>query len=135
MSCSPPTTPRKLDVPSSMLIRHPAIRVVLVEVNQGGDLWADVFRGLPVKVRTTWSSEPKPVRAARLLEEYQTRTVTHADDWDDAATIRELTAFPRAPHDDRVDAIGAGVCSVVVSSSARVRCCAGSASRSMKRDS
>lgn len=92
----------------AMLAQYPAIRVALVEVNQGGDLWHDVFRGLPVKVRTTWSGEPKPVRAARLLEDYQTHRVSHADGWDDKAAVQELCAFPQAPHDDIVDAIGAG---------------------------
>lgn len=104
-----------------LLLAHPEIRVVLVEVNQGGDLWKGVFAGLPVLVRTTWSSEPKPVRAARLLEDYQAGRVLHQQGWDDRETVQELCAFPRGINDDRVDAIGAGARYFIPQKSSRLR--------------
>lgn len=93
-----------------LLSRFPETRVLIVETNQGGDLWHDVFRGLPVKLRTTWAGGHKYVRAASLLEQYQTRIsrVVHADDWDDSGLIEQLTSYPKVAHDDLIDSVGAG---------------------------
>lgn len=90
-----------------VLARWPQIRVVLVETNQGGNLWAQVFEGLPVRYRSVFSSAPKPVRAGWLLEHYQRGAVTHAEGWDDSVAVEQLLSFPRAA-DDVVDAIGTG---------------------------
>jgi phage terminase large subunit-like protein len=97
----------RLDVLAT-IERHGA-GLVLVETNQGGELWAQILWGLPVKVKTVHQSVQKEVRAADTLNHYQRGRVTH----DDAADLREaegeLVAFPNAPNDDLVDAIGSGV--------------------------
>lgn len=94
----------RLDVLDTVA-RHNA-GLVLVETNQGGDLWRTVFWGLPVKVKQIHQTEAKEVRAARWLDHYQRGRVGHA------AGLTEyegqLAAFPNAPHDDMVDAGGAG---------------------------
>lgn len=108
----------------AILALHPQIRGIVVEVNQGGEVWeTSVLHNMPVKVKTVHQSEPKEVRAARLLARYQTRPrrnpakprgdvddlpfVTHAKRIPVAE--EQLVGFPKAPHDDVVDAIGTGV--------------------------
>lgn len=81
--------------------------LVIVETNQGGDLWKRVFHDMPVRVKTYSSTAPKHVRAADALDHYQRGRVAHAPGLRDAEG--ELVAFPKAPHDDYVDSIGAGV--------------------------
>jgi hypothetical protein len=86
----------------------PEIRAVVVETNQGGDLWKDVFGGIPlVKVITTYSTQPKEVRFATSLENWQRKRVWHAERF---ATLEEqAVGFPRAAYDDVVDGAVIGV--------------------------
>lgn len=95
----------RLDVLDTV-IRHNA-GLVLVETNQGGDLWRTVLWGLPVNVKTLHQSEAKEVRAARALDHYQRGRVGHAPGLTDYEG--QLVAFPLAPHDDMVDAGGSGL--------------------------
>jgi phage terminase large subunit-like protein len=91
-----------------MLGQYPEVRAVLVEVNQGGDLWREVLHHLPgVKVLTHWSGESKEVRFARTLEHYQRGRVVHERRLDQLE--EQQVAFPRGAHDDIVDAVAAGV--------------------------
>lgn len=92
--------------------------LVIVETNQGGDLWKRIFHDLPVRVKSYTSSAPKPVRAAEALNFYQAgRRVAHLRGGllgtAPGPGIRdaegEMVGFPNAPNDDRVDAVGAGV--------------------------
>lgn len=91
------------------LIRGHAV-IVRVEQNQGGELWHDVFHDMPVRVLIhPAGTASKNVRAAEALRFYQVRPprVEHAPGCREAEG--EMVAFPRAPHDDLVDAVGAGV--------------------------
>ncbi len=81
--------------------------IVIVETNQGGDLWKRILHDMPVRVKTYSSTAPKHVRAADALDHYQRGKVAHAPGLRDAEG--EMAAFPKAPHDDYVDAVGAGV--------------------------
>ena len=83
--------------------------LVLVETNQGGDLWPRILWGMPVRVKTLHQDEAKEVRAADVLEHYQRGRVAHStvaklEDYEG-----QMVAFPRAPHDDMVDAAGSGI--------------------------
>ena len=80
---------------------------VVVETNQGGDAWKAILHGLPVPLRTVHQSEPKEVRAARLLNHYQRKRVMHEQRL--PAVEEQMVAFPRGPNDDLVDAVGTGV--------------------------
>lgn len=82
--------------------------LVRIEQNQGGELWLDVFHDMPVNVKIhPAGTASKNVRAAEALAHYQRKRVEHAPGNRDAEG--EMVAFPRAPHDDLVDAVGAAV--------------------------
>jgi phage terminase large subunit-like protein len=85
----------------------PDIVGVVVESNQGGDTWRAILHDLPVTLRTVHQSEPKEVRAARLLNHYQRRRVVHEQRLH--AVEEQMVAFPKGPNDDLVDAVGTGV--------------------------
>lgn len=81
--------------------------IVIIEVNQGGELWERILHDMPVRVKVYTVSAPKHVRAADALDHYQRGRVAHAPGLRDAEG--EMVGFPNAPHDDYVDAVGAGV--------------------------
>lgn len=81
--------------------------IVIVEVNQGGDLWKRILHDLPVRVKTYTVSPSKNVRAADALDHYNRKRVEHAAGMREAEG--QMVAFPNAPNDDLVDAVGAGV--------------------------
>lgn len=91
----------------SLLEAHPDIGRILVEVNQGGDLWRDVFHNLGVKVVTHTASEAKEVRFARALVSWQRGRVLHSRYLEMLQV--QATAFPRGQHDDVIDAAVSGV--------------------------
>lgn len=82
--------------------------LVRIETNQGGDLWLEILHDFPVRVKAhPAGTASKNVRAAAALHHYQTKKVEHAPGIREAEG--EMVAFPRAPHDDLVDAVGAAV--------------------------
>lgn len=92
-----------------ILESFPHIGAVLVETNQGGDMWREVLHGLPVRIVTVHNSEPKVVRAGRLLNLYQMipPRVVHAAPL--SALEEQMTAFPHALNDDLIDSTGNAV--------------------------
>lgn len=85
----------------------PRVEAVVVENNQGGDLWLEVLDGLPVKLITYPATESKEVRFARALERWQGRRVLIAKY--NSALEDQLTGFPNFGADDIADAAVAGV--------------------------
>lgn len=81
--------------------------IVIIETNQGGDLWKRILHDLPFRVKAFTVSDPKHVRAADALNHYQRGRVAHAPGLRDLEG--QMVAFPNAPNDDLVDAAGAGV--------------------------
>jgi phage terminase large subunit-like protein len=90
-----------------LLELFPETLLVLVESNQGGDLWADAFFSLPVKIHPTYQSTSKEVRAAGVLNDYQRGRVFHTDVF--TMLNEELLTFPNSLHDDVLDAVVTGV--------------------------
>jgi phage terminase large subunit-like protein len=93
---------RVLDLLSRFELRH-----VLLERNQGGDWLAEVLAPLPAKVHTVHQSERKEVRAARVLDHYQSGRVRHARAL--AQLEEQMLAFPNVANDDLVDSVGSAV--------------------------
>jgi hypothetical protein len=91
----------------SILAAFPNIRGIVIEGNQGGDTWHRILHDMPVPVRVISNSAPKEVRAANLATRYQIKVVIHAEPLPQAEA--QMVGFPKAPHDDLVDAIGNGV--------------------------
>ncbi|MFE4671106.1 hypothetical protein [Streptomyces sp. NPDC056723] len=91
----------------ALLDEYPQIGLVLIEVNQGGDTWQAILHGMPVKVKTVTQSENKFTRAEGVLNHYQRGRVIHARRL--VEVEQQMCAFPKAPHDDLVDAVGSAV--------------------------
>lgn len=92
-----------------LLEAFPEATVLLVETNQGGALFDELFEDLPIRVITYKSSEKKTDRAGRLMNLYQSRPnpqVYHAERFHQAET--EMYTYPNMG-DDIVDAIGGAV--------------------------
>lgn len=101
-------SPDKLrDMVISLLYQFPEIGVVVVEVNQGGDLWYTALHNLPVKLKVVFVSEPKEQRAGRLLSQYQRNRVHHVKRFPNVEN--QMTSFPNSINDDLVDSVGLGV--------------------------
>jgi predicted phage terminase large subunit-like protein len=83
--------------------------LVLIETNQGGELWHSILHHMPVKVKTVHQSIKKEVRAATAYNAYQRGHVFHAPGGETAALEAQMTSFPNAPHDDMVDAVTSAV--------------------------
>lgn len=94
-----------------ILDAYPETAGVLIETNQGGDAWRAILHDLPVPITTVHQSDRKEVRAARLLTRYQRGLVVHEKQL--PAAEGQMVAFPKAPHDDLVDAIGSGVAAIL----------------------
>lgn len=92
-----------------LLDSFPEIGAVLVETNQGGDMWREILHGLPVRLLTVHNTEPKTVRAGRLLNLYQMvpPRVVHEKRLLDLE--EEMVAFPKGLNDDMLDSVGNGV--------------------------
>lgn len=101
----PPATCR--DIALQFLERHPEVRRIVIECNQGGETWLSVYHDMPVPIVLLSQSEPKPVRAARLLNHSQRKRFSLRGR--QVAFEEEALSFPRGAYDDVLDAVGTGV--------------------------
>jgi len=81
--------------------------VIYVETNQGGDLWQDVFKNIPVKYRSVKQSVSKQIRAGKALNYYQQGKVRHTAHF--PALEEQMWSFPKVSHDDVLDAVVSGI--------------------------
>ncbi len=95
------------EVALQILADHPEVRRILIESNQGGETWHSVYHNMPVPVELIHQDEPKPVRAARLLNHFQRKRAALRGR--QPAFEDEALSFPRGAHDDVLDAVGTGV--------------------------
>ncbi len=90
-----------------ILAMYPDTVGILVESNQGGQAWENILADVPVPVRLIHNKVNKGVRAARLLNHYQHGRVQHERPLPDVEA--QMIAFPKAPNDDLIDAVGNAV--------------------------
>jgi hypothetical protein len=93
----------------SVLDAYPWIGAILVETNQGGDLWEETLHHMPVKVIPVRNEDHKETRAGRVHTLYQLvpPRVVHAERM--PALEDQMIGFPKGPNDDLVDAVGTAV--------------------------
>ncbi len=89
------------------LVEEFGVGILVVETNQGGDLWKKVFRDVPAKYRGIRSKSKKETRAAEVVDYYKRGQVKHTAHFHIAE--EQMLAFPHVQHDDVVDAIVTGV--------------------------
>ncbi len=92
-----------------ILDSFPEIRAILVESNQGGDMWLDTLHGMPVKIITIHNEEKKESRAGRLVNLYQLIPTRVYHSKQIYALEEQMVNFPKGPNDDLVDAVGNAV--------------------------
>lgn len=92
---------------AELLEMYPQIGLVYVETNQGGNMWTDLFKVLPVKVKSVHQTIKKEVRAGMALAEYEKGKVVHARPF--TALEDQMIAFPGGAHDDMVDSTGSAI--------------------------
>jgi phage terminase large subunit-like protein len=99
------------DVVLKLLEQFPHISVIIVEDNQGKDLWKMVFHNMPIEVKYIHESVNKDIRAEQLHTLYQSRQVVHAERFPKAEAQMVMFRGKNAPgtHDDIIDAIGGPV--------------------------
>jgi phage terminase large subunit-like protein len=95
-----------------LLEEFPEITTILVESNQGGELWTDVggvFSDMPpgIKVIVKNQNISKELRAEKAVVEWSKARVFFEQKMPDIE--RQLMAFPKVTHDDLVDSITAGI--------------------------
>ena len=90
-----------------IIAQFPRIQAIIIEVNQGGELWQEVFHDMPVRVAVYTVSASKEVRFAEALDHYQSRRVLHTAQ--QPILEGQMIGFPKAPNDDVADAAVAGV--------------------------
>lgn len=89
------------------LLKEYDAKVLLIETNQGGDLWKQVFAGVKAKFRPKRQYEKKEVRAAQAHDIYRKGKVAHIKHF--PSLEEQMLAFPRVPHDDVLDAVVSAV--------------------------
>jgi hypothetical protein len=92
-----------------VLDAYPEVRAILVETNQGGELWWDTLHGMPVPIHAVNNQEKKESRAGRLLNLYQLIPTRVVHTQSHTALEEQQVAFPKAPNDDLVDSVGNAV--------------------------
>lgn len=81
--------------------------VLFVETNQGGDLFAQVFKGLPVRYKSIRQREKKEIRAEKAFHHYEKGRVMHTAHF--PSLEEQMLAFPNVAHDDVLDSMTSGV--------------------------
>lgn len=96
-----------------ILTTHTEVSAVIVEVNQGGELWALAFKGLPVRVLETTSDLPKNTRAAMALREYEIQNVVHLPGGGGLTELEQEQCSYPGLYDDMVDTVSLGILDIL----------------------
>lgn len=98
------------DYVAEMLENNPLIHTVMVDVTNGGEYVLDTLAAVvPPGIELIdkhFSGVSKTSRFERLLDFYQDLLVVHADEF--AELVRQMLGYPKADHDDAIDAVCMG---------------------------
>ncbi len=100
-----------------VLLKWPQISAVIIESNQGGDLWLDILNDLPVRLITYGATESKEVRFARVLDWCQKNRVIFAEQFRQLED--QMLGFPKLAHDDVLDSMCAAALRLLTSKHAQ----------------
>lgn len=100
-------SPSELAERVAALVDNYDVGVLFVEVNQGGDLWKDVFKAIPIKYRSKSQSVSKQIRAGKALNFYQQGKVRHASRF--PILEEQMWSFPKLSHEDVLDSVVSGI--------------------------
>ena len=100
-------SPQELGERAEYLAEKFDVGVIYVEVNQGGDLWKDVFKKVSAKYRSKSQSLSKQIRAGKALNFYQQGKVRHTDHF--PVLEEQMWSFPKVSHEDVLDATVSGI--------------------------
>lgn len=100
-------SPSEIAERTAFLVDKFEVGVLYVEVNQGGDLWKDVFKNVPAKYRSKTQSLSKQIRAGKALNFYQQGKVRHTAHF--PVLEEQMWAFPKVSHEDVLDAVVSGI--------------------------
>jgi predicted phage terminase large subunit-like protein len=100
-------SPSELSDRISALVEAYDPGIIYVETNQGGDLWQDVFKDIPVRYRSIRQSVSKQIRAGKALNYYQQGKVRHTNHF--PVLEEQMYSFPKVSHDDVLDAVVTGI--------------------------
>jgi predicted phage terminase large subunit-like protein len=89
------------------LVEQFGVGVVLVETNQGGDLWKQVFKDVGARVRFMTQRTKKEVRIGQCADYYKKGRVIHTRHF--GPLEEQMLAYPHVQHDDLVDSVTTGV--------------------------
>lgn len=93
------------------LVEEFEVGFLVVETNQGGDLWKRVFKNVPAQYRGIRAKDKKEHRAALAVDYYKRGKVKHTAHFHIAE--EQMLAFPHVAHDDVVDSIVTGVLALI----------------------
>jgi predicted phage terminase large subunit-like protein len=100
-------SPSELSERVAALVEQYDPGIIYVETNQGGDLWQDVFKDIPVRYRSIRQSVSKQIRAGKALNYYQQGKVRHTQHF--SVLEEQMWSFPKVSHDDVLDAVVSGI--------------------------
>jgi predicted phage terminase large subunit-like protein len=96
-----------LAIRAKELIEEFGIGMVLVETNQGGNLWRQIFKDVGAPVRYINQRVKKEIRIRQVADFYKKKRVVHTRHFPQLE--EQMLAFPNVAHDDLVDALATGV--------------------------
>jgi phage terminase large subunit-like protein len=100
-------SPSEIAARVAALVDNYDVGVLYVEVNQGGDLWKDVFKNIPAKYRSKNQSLSKQIRAGKALNFYQQGKVRHTEHF--PVLEEQMYSFPKLSHEDVLDSVVSGI--------------------------
>jgi predicted phage terminase large subunit-like protein len=91
------------------LIERYGVGIVLVETNQGGDLWQQIFNQSEIGARVRFLNQrvKKEIRIGQSADFYKKGKVVHTKHFPQLE--EQMLAYPNVQHDDLVDAVATAV--------------------------